>query len=141
MQWTLLQGDIDIVIIDYSECYPTIILLIRFPSKDYFLKLKPKHTKPLSDHSTANCTVCSALKENLMNLVKTAQKFCQCGSRDCVNFWCICDEDEDCTCGECQCDECAQCKVCTCLVVVEVTYCLLLSDISKVRQIEFWDKL
>ena len=100
--------------------YPTIfrahkfILFIknRFPSQDYVLKFKPKYTKPLDNQSTANCTICSVTKENLKLLVKSAKTFCNCGSHECENWWCICeDEEEDCSCGPCQCQECSDCRV------------------------------
>ena len=63
--------------------------MFRFPSKDYFLKFKPKYTKQLTNASTANCTVCSAIKENVRSLVRAAKQFCSCGSHACPDFWCV----------------------------------------------------
>ena len=91
----------------------------KFPGIDLFLEKKPDEVKPLHDHTTALCKLCEAAHLNWSTLVKTLRMMCQCGSRCCPNWICLCERDQDeeeeveerfqnlavCSC-ECKCVDC-----------------------------------
>ena len=89
----------------------------RFPSLIWFLKQKPKETKVRSDHCTGLCRDCEGPQLNYETLRKVKQRYCHCKSKQCPNWFCTCDLDEDgeipteCSCEPCFCDECLQCHV------------------------------
>ena len=96
----------------------------KIPGIDFFLERKPKEVKPLHDHTTALCKVCEAAHLNWITLVKTMKTMCQCGSKCCPNWICLCERDQDeedeveeefqnltgCSC-KCNCVDCKKCKV------------------------------
>lgn len=94
----------------------------KFPSIDFYIGRKPEEVKPLHDHTTALCRTCEAAQLNWQMLVKTVPMLCQCGTRECPNWVCMCrheDTDDDteddfdggtCSCS-CECPDCKKCKV------------------------------
>ena len=89
----------------------------RFPSKSWFLRIKPPQTKTNNEHSTGNCKDCHSVQANYETLHKTAKKYCKCGTENCDNWQCTCDleaeeTEEECTCDKvCYCDRCESCQV------------------------------
>ena len=61
--------------------------------------------------------VCESARINFDSFCRAARKNCKCGSKDCPNWVCDCEEDEDtgeigpCVCPPCNCDQCYSCKV------------------------------
>ena len=90
-----------------------------FPSLDWYIRKRPKETKPLTDHTTGLCRLCEAAKINFSTLIKAVKSSCDCGTKLCPNFSCMCpiednNEDEDtmyCSCSTCDCHVCMSCKV------------------------------
>merc|ERR1711954_133932 len=68
-----------------------------FPGKTWFLSIKPLQTKVNYEHTTGLCKDCHSSQVNHDTLLKQARVICQCGSDQCENWICLC-EEEDCTC-------------------------------------------
>ena len=85
-----------------------------FPGKTWFLARKPAQTKMLDDHSTALCKDCVTAQLNFETLYKARKKFCRCKTSNCLNWVCLCDEEDPnhCECNHpCECDDCSSCQV------------------------------
>ena len=116
----------------------------KFPGLIWFIDQRPPEVKMLTDHTTGLCKVliklncmgmfgwlqcsvvkplncylqvCEAARINFEQFRRAARKNCKCASKDCPNWVCDCEEDEDtgeigiCTCPPCSCDQCYSCKV------------------------------
>ena len=64
-----------------------------------------------------NVQACEAARINYQRIMKTAKKNCRCNTKECPNWECQCEEEEDsgemgpCSCRPCSCDQCYSCKV------------------------------
>ena len=87
----------------------------KFPSKQWFINRKPKETKLNNDHTTGLCKDCYSTRINYESLIKHARSKCQCKTKSCPNWSCLCDGEEDCECDPvCSCDDCVMCQVKRC---------------------------
>ena len=88
-----------------------------FPSFDWYIKQRPPETKPLTDHTTGLCHLCESAKINFKTIVQAAKSKCDCGTKLCPNWYCVCpipDHDNDaveCYCSSCECEDCISCQV------------------------------
>ena len=83
-----------------------------FPEKTWFLGKKPPQTKVNYEHTTGLCMDCHASQINHETLLWHARAMCQCGTDNCENWICICEDSESCSCEPvCHCDSCKSCQV------------------------------
>ena len=89
----------------------------KFPGLVWYIKQRPKETKPLCDHTTGLCHLCEAAKKNFSFIVQAVKRNCSCGTTSCPNWYCACPFPEDgeavapCSCPPCECNSCSSCQV------------------------------
>ena len=104
-----------------------------FPGLIWFVQQKPSETKLMGkylqcisfykvylfsvDHETGLCRECASADQNYETITKFCRSLCTCKTKECENFTCYCNPNEEeeledeCTCEGCDCELCRQCKV------------------------------